>query len=167
MKKLILADFHGTIVDANAAWHKAYCCLCPTQSDLIREKIIAKENRSEIAKALGLDYQEVIRLYRSFLSVRHEVIQIIKGLDLPIIIISNASKERLLLDIESVKGQHDLKFDKVYSGEDGKKPDTEYIERVIKENEYEFAYMIGNDAVEDFVKSPLVTNILVPVTYFS
>lgn len=165
MKKLILADFHGTIVDANLAWYKAYCCLCPEKSDIIWQKIKAKEHRQEIANYIGVDYTRVIELYRNFLTVRQDIIKLIKGLNLPVIIISNSSRDRLMLDIEKTQNQHDLEFEKIYSGLDGKKPDVEYIERIILENGYESAYMIGNDINEDFIKSPIVTNILVPIIY--
>lgn len=165
MKKLILADFHGTIVDANKAWHKAYCHLCPDKSEIIWQNIKAKEHRQEIANFLGVDYNQVIALYREFLTVRDDIIKLIKGLNLPIIVISNSSKERLMLDINQVKNQHDLVFEKVYSGSDGKKPDTEYVENIIRENGYDTAYMIGNDLNEDFIKSPLISNVLVPIIY--
>jgi HAD superfamily hydrolase (TIGR01549 family) len=166
LKKLILVDFHGTIVDANAAWYKAYCHLCPEKSEIIWQKIKAKEHRQEIADFLGVDYNQVIALYRDFLTVREDIIKLIKGLNLPIIIISNSSKERLMLDIDQVKNQHNLVFEKVYSGSDGKKPDIKYVENIIRENGYETAYMIGNDLNEDFIKSPIISNVLVPIIYF-
>lgn len=166
MKKLILADFHGTIVDANAAWYKAYCHLCPKKSEIIWQKIKAKEHRQGIADFLGVDYNQVVALYRDFLTVREDIIKLIEGLNLPIIIISNSSKERLMLDIDRVKNQHNLVFEKVYSGSDGKKPDIKYVENIIRENGYETAYMIGNDINEDFIKSPIISNVLVPIIYF-
>ena len=152
-------------MDANKAWHKAYCHLCPEKSEIIWQKIKAKEHRQEIANFLGVDYNQVIALYREFLTVRDDIIKLIKGLNLPIIVISNSSKERLMLDINQVKNQHDLVFEKVYSGSDGKKPDTEYVENIIRENGYDTAYMIGNDLNEDFIKSPLISNVLVPIIY--
>lgn len=152
-------------MDANKAWHKAYCHLCPDKSEIIWQKIKAKEHRQEIANFLGVDYNQVIALYREFLTVRDDIIKLIKGLNLPIIVISNSSKERLMLDINQVKNQHDLVFEKVYSGSDGKKPDTEYVENIIRENGYDTAYMIGNDLNEDFIKSPLISNVLVPIIY--
>ena len=152
-------------MDANAAWHQAYCSLCPEKSEIIWKKIKAKEHRQEIANFLNVDYNRVIELYRDFLTVRPDIIKLIKGLDLPIIIISNSNKERLLLDIKRVQTQHDLTFERIYSGSDGKKPDAEYVERIIKENGYETAYMIGNDLKEDFIQSSIVTNILVPIIY--
>lgn len=165
MKKLILADFHGTIVDANKAWLKAYCLLCPGKSEIIWQKIKAKEHRQEIANFLGVDYNQVIALYRENLTVRQDIIRLIKGLNLPIIIISNSSRERLILDIEQVQNQHDLIFERIYSGSDGKKPDAKYVENIVKENGYKAAYMIGNDLNEDFIKSPIITNVLVPIIY--
>ena len=166
MKKVLLVDFHGTIVDANLAWYRAYCASCPDKSEYIWNRLSAKDSRKEIAQSLGLNYDDVIKIYRQNLAVRDDVIKMIHGLNLPIIIVSNASLERLMADINTVQSQHNLTFLKIYSKENGKKPDVEYIERIIAENGFDGAYMIDNDIDEGVIKSPKVTNILVPNLYF-
>lgn len=159
-----LCDFHGTIVDANNAWINAFCYFKPDNKDTIIDLIYNKTSRKQIAKMFDLNYTDIVIKYREKLTIRWPVMEIIKKIsnNNEIIILSNASKERLWLDINKITPQLQMKILQVYSKEDGNKKDPKFIEQILDKFGFEGAYMIGNDIEQDFNPSKRITNIFVP-----
>lgn len=160
----LLADFHGTIVDSNAAWIKAYLDLGATDTEYVTRHVFQKEKRSVIAEKFGIDYEKLKLKYRENLHIRHEVVNIIKSLpgSQNIIIISNSSKAKLLKDMKKVKNEHMLNIIDVYSKEDGNKQDIKFVKKILNKYNIDRIYMIGNDIREDFSQCEEITNIIVP-----
>jgi len=159
-----LCDFHGTIVDANTAWINAFCYFVPNYEDTITDLVYKKTDRKKMANMFNLDYADIVIKYREKLTVRRPVMEIIKKISTnnEIIIISNASKERIWLDIDKVQTQLDIKILHVYSKEDGNKNDPKFIEYILDKHGFGTAYMIGNDIRQDFNPSKRIMNIFVP-----
>ena len=160
----LLADFHGTIVDSNTAWIRAYLDLGATDIEYVTRLVFQKEKRSIIAEKFGIDYEKLKLKYRENLHIRYEVVEIIKSLpgSQNIIIISNSSREKLLKDMEKIKNEHTLNIIDIYSKEDGNKRDIKFVKKILNKYNINRTYMIGNDIREDFSQCEKITNIIVP-----
>ncbi len=164
MYNYLLADFHGTIVDANTAWIKAYETAGAENMADIVQRVYKKVHRKTIADDYNLDYDNIISLYRANLHIRPEIVALIKqipGSD-NIIIVSNSKREKLLKDIKQVENEHNLHICDIFCKEDGNKKDQSVYDIIIKKYDIKAAYMIGNDIREDFCANPAITNIFVP-----
>lgn len=164
MYKYLLSDFHGTIVDSNAAWITAYKNLGAENIEDVTQRVFKKENRKLIAQDYSLDYDTVVVEYRKNLHIRMEVVDLMRslpGFD-NIIIVSNARKDKLLKDIKQVESELNLNICAVYGKEDGSKNDQSIFENILKKHNIEAAYMIGNDIREDFCKLDNIINIFMP-----
>ena len=101
----VLCDFHGTLVDANKAWIKAFETYDIPDINQVITDVYHKVNRKIICRRYGIDYEEIKNKYTSFLEIRYEIVNLVKLLsnNTGIIIVSNSSRERLLNDINFVK----------------------------------------------------------------
>ena len=162
--KFLLTDFHGTIVDSNSAWIKAYLNLGVKNIEDITTQVYQKQSREKLALYYNIDYSLLLDEYRKNLHVRPDVISLIHAIhgNDNIIILSNSSKEKLYKDIEQVQAEHDLKFSFVYSKEDGNKNDALFIDELCSKHNITKAYMLGNDIREDLVINDNITNIFIP-----
>lgn len=160
----VLCDFHGTLVDANKAWIKAFETYGIPDMNQVITDVYHKVNRKIICHRYGIDYEEIKNQYTYFLEVRYEIVNLVKLLsnNAGIIIVSNSSRERLLRDVDFVKPNLDLNILEILSKENGNKSDPDYINRVLDKYNYKSAYLIGNDIREDFNSSHRITNIFVP-----
>jgi hypothetical protein len=160
----ILCDFHGTLVDANAAWISAFESFGIKTIDNVFSQVYKKTNRKIICSDLGLDYTEVTNRYRDHLEIRKPIVDFIKKLSTnnEIIIISNSSRNRLMLDIEKVHDALGFNITDIFSKENGNKNDIGYIESILDSKGFKSAYIIGNDIREDFNPSNRIINIFVP-----
>lgn len=160
----VLCDFHGTLVDANKAWIKAFETYDIPDINQVITDVYHKVNRKIICRRYGIDYEEIKNKYTSFLEIRYEIVNLVRLLsnNTGIIIVSNSSRERLLKDINFVKANLNLEIREILSKDNGNKNDPDYINQVLDRYNYKSAYLIGNDIREDFNPSPRITNIFVP-----
>ncbi|MBR3511205.1 MAG: hypothetical protein IKN73_04045 [Alphaproteobacteria bacterium] len=160
----VLCDFHGTLVDANHAWIKAFETYDIPDINQVITDVYHKVNRKIICNKYGINYEEIKNKYIYFLEVRYEIVNLVKLLsgNTGIIIVSNSSRERLLRDIDFVKPNLDLNILEILSKENGNKNDPDYINQVLDRYNYRSAYLVGNDIREDFNPSLRITNIFVP-----
>ncbi len=159
MKKGLMVDLHGTLLYSNLAWALAYESFDGTRGEFYRQEIEKKRNRHELAQYAGIAYELLLDRYELFLTPRVDVIEFIKNQNLPMVIVSNAQKKRVVRDLTRVSG---LAFDRIYSQENGIKPASEYLESILKENEWDFAYLVGNDVSEDYSENSKVLSIILP-----
>lgn len=164
MYKYLLSDFHGTIVDANSAWIKAYEILGAKNMDDVIRRVYQKERRKNIADDYNLNYDEVVETYRQNLHIRPEVVKLLHNIpgSQNIIIVSNAHKDKLYKDIKQVEKEHDLNICDVFCKEDGCKKEQSLYPIIIAKYHIKNAYMVGNDIREDFCLNSIITNIFIP-----
>lgn len=149
----IVFDFHDTLVESTKAWLNAFKKVVHCRKNFlqIKKDYLNKVSRKLICQNYGIDYNLVLKYYREYLKIKKEGMHLYENLALkypkiPFILVSNASKERLMLDINKFK---EYNFDKIYSKENGQKPNKEYFEKICKENNIDFIILIGNDEKED------------------
>lgn len=154
-------DLHGTLLNSNKAWEDALIEFDPEKKDFYHQAIMDKKNRKELAQIAGVSFETLSERYYSLVKIREEVFSIALELNKnhPCIIVSNAPKFRVERDIKKLR---ELNLLRVYSGEDGKKPEKDYLERILKEMNWEQAYLIGNDIQEDLSLSNRITSIIFP-----
>jgi len=161
MKLSIWFDFHDTIVNSSKAWLKAYKYYCSKKYYYqIRKMYKQGVSRKKLASMLNVDYSLIEDKYRENLKNRKIITWLlyycIENFD--VLIISNASRNRILKDLDKVKINYNNI--KLYTKEDGLKPREKYIDNIIKINKFEKVIMIGNDKFEDNLKHTKITNIL-------
>lgn len=159
MNKGLMLDLHGTLLYSNLAWALAYESFDKTKGSFYREEIDKKRSRHELAEIAGVRYEEIINKYRTFLKPRFEVIDFIVRLNLPKVIVSNSQRDKVIKDLEYIPN---LNFQEIYTIENGTKPEFKYLENILNEQNWDFAYLIGNDVKEDYSKHPKVISIIVP-----
>lgn len=159
MKGGLMIDLHGTLLYSNLAWALAYESFDKTRGNFYREEIDKKRSRYELAEIVKVPYSEIITKYRSFLRPRIEVIDFTNRLNFPKLIVSNSDKEKVIKDLAYVPN---LNFQRIYTIEDGTKPEFEYLEKILTDQNWDFAYLIGNDFKEDYSKHPKVMSIIIP-----
>ncbi len=164
MFKFLLSDFHGTIVDSNNAWLKAFYELRCNNLDLIKQLIYQKKSRKQIAIDNNIDYNLLLQTYRKNLTIRYDVVNLINKIhgNKNIIILSNSSREKLLLDIKQIKDLHNLEFSYIYTSINNTKNDINFLKKIINKHNIKKAYMIGNDIREDFINLNEIINIFIP-----
>lgn len=166
MNKIAFAfDLHDTIVNASKAWIAGYQEEMPDEngvkdkkdciSVLLREKV----SRSLISRAFNLDHTAVELAYRRNLNTNINVISLVQALKsagFKIILISNARRKRAMDDIKFL--ELEKLFFRIYTQENGLKPDFDYVDSIIRENELDLLIMIGNSQ-EDIFHHPRVLNL--------
>jgi PAS domain-containing protein len=156
--KGLLVDVHGTLLLSNRAWARAFGRYDPDRFGMYCEEISKKRDRRELAAIAKVPYERIVDAYREELTPRQDVIRMIERSGLPRVIVSNARRERLLLDLELL----DFACDRIYTKEDGRKPDTNYLERILRDQRWDCAYLIGNDPIEDYSMHPRIQSIIIP-----
>ena len=165
MKIGICFDLHNTLTDANEAWKLAYKDLVGNSEYLeISKRIDQKESREKLCVEHGLNYSLVTQKYRENLSINEYGLLLLNSLSkyFEVCLVTNSSKEKAINDLKKIG--LDQKFNKIYTKENGTKPDPEYIKNIIKENNFDLVLMIGNDIYEDFVTSDNVVPLIIDFT---
>ncbi|MBU2616025.1 MAG: hypothetical protein KKC19_02885 [Nanoarchaeota archaeon] len=157
----LMVDLHGTLLESNQAWAKALESIDPDRSEFYRQQIQLKRSRHELAEIAGVSFDDLQSAYRRFLFPRDEVIGIIRSLSdiYPMVLVTNAERNRVLDDLEHLQN---LPFLRVYTREDGKKPNPIYLQRILDEQGWGEAFLIGNDLTEDYSENKKITSIIIP-----
>ncbi len=156
-----MLDLHGTLLDSNTAWLEALREIDPNNIDYYEAGIWGKMSRRDMAKHANVSYECLKSKYRSKLKPRSGVLDFVKVLsaNYPLIIVSNAKRKDILDDMGYLS---QLQVERIYSKEDGNKPEMRYLERILVEMCWDSAYLIGNDFIEDFTYSKRVMSIIIP-----
>ena len=143
-------DLHNTIVNSDNAWKKAFQKMLPDKQcykalDMLDNGV----SRHKICEKYNISYDSLEEEYRNNLECNYYIIEWIRMIkrESKVILISNARKERIMKDLEKFKIT--LLFDQIYSGDDGKKNNCQYLEKIMNDNNIERMIYIGNDEVED------------------
>lgn len=161
-KIAICFDLHDTLLNSYPAWIKAFTMV--TNGDLEKsEKMIEEfkkgEWKREICSRYGYTYDEVKNIYLQNVKPIYPVkkfCEMVKKNN-SVYIITNATQPRAEEDI-FILG---MTFEKVYTRENGIKPDKNYIKRIIKENNLSHLIMVGNEKERDVFSLPETTSIIV------
>jgi len=145
------------------AWEQAFLKNIPEHLKsslllLLNQKI----SRRQIATLYQLDYAEVERDYRQELEINRNVLQFILHLKIAghrLLLISNAKRYKVNLDLEKLELSE--LFDKIYTSEDGRKPDSRYIQNIMDEQNLNLLIMVGNSEQEDVFSHPNVISLLI------
>lgn len=161
MKIGILFDVHGTLLDSNKAWISSFSKYGDKPSEYYSDKIWGKYSRKQLAKEIGVSFDIIKAEYRKNLLPRNEIVNMLIELSksYEVAILSNARKEDVNEDLKKIEKIPKMR---IFSREDGKKPDSKYVEHVLEKLEWEKAYMIGNDPDEDVFNTEKVTSLIVP-----
>jgi hypothetical protein len=157
----VMLDVHGTLLNANTAWVAALSEVDPARAAYFSNAVRGGRSRYELADELGVQFEQLLRRYRALLTPRRDVLALALSLTAayPSVIVSNAPRSRLLPDLEVVS---ELRVCRVYSIEDGTKPQSEYLERILQHQRWRRAILIGNDPVEDRSAHPRVRSVIIP-----
>lgn len=158
MRLLIAFDLHDTLVNSTKAWLKAYKRMNSNEYKKIKKDYKNGMFRKDICKKYDIEYEHLKEIYREYL---HENKLVLKYYDLirnnyDTCIITNASSIRARKDLEHCN----IKYDKLYTSEDGLKPDKKYIYKIMKENKCDFLILIGNQD-EDILTLTNTTSYLI------
>jgi HAD superfamily hydrolase (TIGR01549 family) len=170
MREGILLDLHGTLLDSNRAWIEAFKEIKPENAAYYEKQIWQKKSRHDLAIHAGVPFETLLEHYKKALKPREDVLKLVKNLstEYPLALLSNSSRQRVVDDLRHLPN---LGLVKIFTGEDGKKPNIEYCERVLGILGWDRALLIGNDPEEDMISSSRITCILIPyaerVTFFS
>ncbi|KGE16524.1 HAD family hydrolase [Paenibacillus wynnii] len=156
-------DLHDTLVFSSAAWDKAFTKSVSEENKKSLSLLLKnKVSRKQIAKLFQLDFVEIEESYREGLTINPKVFNLIlqlKAVYYPVLLISNAKLHRVNADLDRLNLVE--LFDKVYTFEDGKKPDYSYINNIITEQQLDLLIMVGNNEQEDVFHHPKVLNLLI------
>lgn len=157
----LMVDLHGTLLDSNYAWSKAFQKFDPKRMDYYSHALCNKVSRKELANIAGVPFEQIKAEYRKNLRPREEILAIVNILkkSFELVIVTNSKRNDALLDLEYLPN---LNYKAIFTKEDGCKPDMEYLNSIIEQLNWEFAYLIGNDICEDCVDMKNVCSILVP-----
>ena len=161
-KILVCFDLHDTLLSSQKAWIIAFKEI--TKNDNKKFEAIKKEYldggwKREICKKYGYDYNDLKNIYLGIVEPMEEVKKFCLEMKKrhKVFIITNATYKRALEDIGILK----IDFEKVYSRDNGIKPDTEYIKNILKENDMEKMIMVGNEYERDVFDLPNTKSIIV------
>lgn len=156
-------DLHNTLIKSNKAWLKAFKSLSKEHYSNIKQEY-SFMSRKAICKKYDINFEQLEYEYRKYIKLNKRVCKLYyKYLHkFPTLIISNAPASRVYRDIQKCN----LKYDcvKIYTKEDGEKPDSEYINKILLQNKIEFAIMIGDNKNEDVFDLNNVKTILIDET---
>lgn len=159
----ICYDLHNTLIKSNHAWLKAFKKLCKDKYPAIKQEYKFMSRKS-ICRKYDINFESIENEYRKYIRLNKKVCKTYyKYLDkYPTMIISNAPSSRVYKDILKCKLKHNSV--KIYTKEDGEKPNSEYINKILLQNKIEFAIMIGDNKNEDVFDLKNVRTILVDET---
>lgn len=165
MKMGLMVDLHDTLLESSIAWIKSFYVLIPGEIENCVNDLSKGISRRTVAKTFGVSYDIVLDEYRKHLKPREEVYTLIQILsnEFPLVIVSNSSRDRIEKDIALLPS---LNIERVYSKENGKKPDRMYLESILENMSWDSAILIGNNLVEDRSTSERITSIIFPINRF-
>ncbi|MBQ7307509.1 MAG: HAD-IA family hydrolase [Clostridia bacterium] len=159
---VVCFDLHDTLLFSQNAWLEAFKII--TKGDDEKYQTIKKEYleggwKREICKKFGYQYDEVKDIYLTIVEPMEEVKKFCEEMQKKhrVFIITNATYKRAIEDIKVLK----MEFEKVYSRDDGKKPDPEYIKKILEQNDIHNMIMVGNETVRDIFNLPNTKSIIV------
>lgn len=158
MKLLVCFDLHDTLVSSTKAWLDAYKQTNPNEYKLIKKDYKSGMSRKKICKKYDINYEYLEEIYRKKLHRKKLVMRyynLIRN-KYNTCIITNASSMRARKDLEHCN----IKYNKLYTSDDGLKPNSKYISRIMKENESDFLILIGNQD-EDILLLPKTISYLI------
>lgn len=147
---VVCFDLHDTLLDSFPAWIKAFEQITGDDKDKfekIKSEFVGGGWKREICKKYGYDYNDVKKIYLGYV----KAIKGVKEFCLYIkkyyhtFVITNATLPRAEEDIKILG----IEFEKVYSRDNGIKPDKDYIKGIIKGNNFDFLVMVGNETERD------------------
>lgn len=154
-------DLHNTLMLSNEAWVEAYVELSSEANRLyIEKKVYDKCSRSKIASSLGLNYDEVVKLYHQKVKLDEtmfKLLSVLKG-KVPIYLISSASKLKVNNDLQPWNGW-DF-FDLILTREDFDKQSIKDWEKLISAEGLDLLVYIGNDVEEDIMKYDKIISLI-------
>lgn len=141
MKILIGFDLHDTLVFSTDAWLKAFKTVSPNTFSKIKNDYMII-SRKEICKKYNINYEKLKKIYRKNLKINNKVVKVYKKIYslFDTCIITNASLERAIQDMLFCG----IKYKKLYTKEDGLKPNIHYINGIINEQKCDYMIYIGN-----------------------
>lgn len=156
----LLFDLHDTLVNSREAWLSGLIQLQPFRDKAELEMLYDTLKRKEICKLLNINYEEWLKLYQDNISVKPIMVELLNIVSkkFKCYIVSNASFERVHYDCRLV-GEH--YFQKIYSKEDGKKPNAEYIKSILFDNKLDYGILIGDNYQEDYTLLPTVQSVII------
>lgn len=159
----ICYDLHNTLIKSDHAWLKAFKKLCKDKYPVIKQEYKFM-SRKTICRKYDINFENLEIEYRKYIQLNKKVCKIYyKYLDkYPTMIISNAPASRVYKDIEKCKLKHNSV--KIYTKEDGEKPASGYINKILLLNKIQFAIMIGDNKAEDIFNLKNVNTVLVNKT---
>lgn len=158
----VIFDVHGTLINASEAWINAFTYYSDNNYEYCKKWLESKKSRKELAQKLEVLYEDVHTFYRTQLLANEKIVslfQLFKN-HLEVIIVSNAKREDVIADCNAVN--IDLSGVKIYSSESGKKPEKEYLAKILKEMNWDYALLVGNDSEEDIIESENIISLMVP-----
>lgn len=159
----ICYDLHNTIIKSDSAWLKAFKKICKENYPIIKQEYKFMSRRS-ICKKYDMNFEQLENEYRRHIILSRKVCKVYYKYmrKFQTLIISNAPASRVYKDIEKCRLEHS--FVKIYTKEDGEKPDDKYIKEILLENNIDFMIMIGDSRNEDIFNLRNVKTILVTET---
>ncbi|MCL4362102.1 hypothetical protein M1585_01315, partial [Candidatus Parvarchaeota archaeon] len=92
---IVAVDLHGTLINSNDAFIKAFLKINKNLDRISLEKrIYLKESRQNIAKELGINYSRVISEYSKQTRINQKMVKLIKifkNIGVPVIVITAGS----------------------------------------------------------------------------
>lgn len=162
MKIAIGFDLHDTLVYSTQAWKDAFGFFAGDRyTNYIEKYLKRKGSRRELSNILNVDYKSVETYYHVILrkSEKMEKLMMILSDIEEVYIVTNASFSRAYHDLLCTGL---LKYvSKIYSRENGKKPDCKYIDKILSENQLDYFLYIGNNSIEDVFMSKRTISLLV------
>lgn len=156
-------DLHNTIIKSDRAWLKAFKKICKENYSAIKQEYKFMSRKS-ICKKYNINFEQLENEYRQHIKLSRRVCKVYYEYmyKFQTLIISNAPASRVFKDVEKCGLEHS--HVKIYTKEDGEKPDGEYIKKILSQNKIDFMIMIGDNRNEDIFNLRNVKTILVTET---
>ena len=163
MKIEIISDLHGTLVNSNQAWIRAFDKVNPGYLEHYTQQIFHKRNRKDLASELNFDFEEIEAIYHSFVTPREDVIYAVNLLasNKPIIIVSNAPYNRVTRDLQVLA--HKIDIAEIFTSDTIPNLKTvSGLHKILDTRNVLSGYYVGNDIEEDLIRSKRITPLLFP-----
>ena len=164
-KLVVCFDLHDTLLNSFPAWLIAFEQITGKDTDLcskIKSEFIAGGWKREICKKYGYDYNDVKNIYLDNVTAIQgvkEFYDYVKNY-YKVFVITNATMPRAKEDIEILG----IDFDKVYTRDNGIKPDKDYILDIMSQNNFDYMVMVGNEKERDIFDLNCTRTIIVTPT---
>ena len=159
---IVAVDLHGTLINSNDAFIKAFLKINKNLDRISLEKrIYLKESRQNIAKELGINYSRVISEYSKQTRINQKMVKLIKifkNIGVPVIVVTASKGRRAYIDRKYLL-KYFLPDDFIINIKNAK-IDNKFWENLRKKFDSTFILYIGNDFEEDNIKSRNVISLL-------